>query len=82
MQRPLRAKPLGAHKPGLRRKQTRHFAMVVPVMPVSQALVLSGVLVGAGLLIFLAAALPRHKRREPTAQRGDGTPRSIGCGEP
>jgi len=33
--------------------------MVVPVMPVSQALVLSGVLVSAGLLIFLAAALPR-----------------------
>lgn len=56
--------------------------MVVPVMPASQALVLSGVLVSAGLLIFLAAALPRHKRREPTAQRGDSPPRSISCGEP
>ena len=39
--------------------------MVVPVMPVSQALLLSGVLVAAGLLIFVAAALPRLWQPHP-----------------
>ena len=82
MQRPLWAKPTGAQQPRLAREKSWGLAMVVPVMPASQALVLSGVLVSAGLLIFLAAALPRHKRREPTAQRGDSPPRSISCGEP
>ena len=52
---PLRAAQTGLPTPVTSDEE----AMVVPVMPVSQALLLSGVLVAAGLLIFVAAALPR-----------------------
>jgi len=39
--------------------------MVVPVMPVSQAAALSAALVGAGLVIFVAAALQQQWHRQP-----------------
>ena len=62
---PLWVSPARRHGPCLRRRQPRRLAVVVPVMPVSQALLLSGVLVGAGLLIFAAAALPRLWHHQP-----------------